>query len=66
MSNVSGFGTSISSKTTSIRARKLRSKEELEGRSESLKAYAIALDVMGRRADFDPSTDSIVRVEVAR
>lgn len=40
--------------------------EELEGRGESLKAYAIALDALGRSTDFDPSTDSIVRVEVAR
>ena len=41
-------------------------REELEGRGETLKAYAIALDVLGRGADFDPATDSIVRVEVAR
>ncbi|MEM9435155.1 MAG: tetratricopeptide repeat protein [Pseudomonadota bacterium] len=41
-------------------------REELEGRGESLKAYAIALDVLGRSEDFDPATDSIVRVEVAR
>ncbi|MEL7381916.1 MAG: hypothetical protein AAFY73_15325, partial [Pseudomonadota bacterium] len=41
-------------------------REELEGRGESLKAYAIALDVLGRGDDFDPATDSIVRVEVAR
>lgn len=40
--------------------------EELEGRGENLKAYAIALDVLGRSEDFDPATDSIVRVEVAR
>lgn len=41
-------------------------REEIEGRGENLKAYAIALDVLGRGADFDPTTDSIVRVEVAR
>ena len=41
-------------------------REELEGRGENLKAYAIALDVLGRNEDFDPATDSIVRVEVAR
>lgn len=40
--------------------------EELQGRGENVKAYAIALDVLGRGADFDPATDSIVRVEVAR
>lgn len=31
-----------------------------------VKAYAIALDVLGRGADFDPGTDSIVRVELGR
>ncbi|MEM1074593.1 MAG: hypothetical protein AAF665_12035 [Pseudomonadota bacterium] len=41
-------------------------REELEGRGDHLKAYAIALDVLGRGPDFDPTTDSIVRVEVAR
>lgn len=41
-------------------------REELEGRGENVKAYAIALDVLGRGEDFDPATDSIVRVEVAR
>lgn len=40
--------------------------EELAGRGEKLKAYAIALDVLERGEDFDPTTDSIVRVEVAR
>lgn len=41
-------------------------REELQGRGENLKAYAIALDVLGRNENFDPTTDSIVRVEVAR
>ena len=41
-------------------------REELEGQGENLKAYAIALDVLGRNEDFDPATDSIVRVEIAR
>ncbi len=40
--------------------------EELEGRGERLKAYSIATDVFGRGDDFDPGTDSIVRVEVHR
>jgi len=40
--------------------------EELQGRGANIKAYAIALDVLGRSADFDPTSDSIVRVEVAR
>jgi len=41
-------------------------REELEGRGQNLKAYAIAIDVLGRTEDFDPATDSIVRVEIAR
>ena len=40
--------------------------EELEGRGARLKAYSIATDVFGRGEDFDPGTDSIVRVEVHR
>ncbi|GAB4361178.1 MAG: hypothetical protein Kow00114_15470 [Kiloniellaceae bacterium] len=40
--------------------------EELEGRGDRLKAYSIATDVFGRGDDFDPNTDSIVRVEVHR
>ncbi len=41
-------------------------KEEIEGRGDHLKAYAIGIDVLDRGSDFDPSTDSIVRVEVGR
>jgi hypothetical protein len=33
---------------------------------EPVKAYAIAVDVLGRGADFDPAQDSIVRVEIGR
>jgi adenylate cyclase len=40
--------------------------EELEGRGDRLKAVSIAYDVLGRSADFDPQTDSIVRVEMGR
>lgn len=40
--------------------------EEIEGRGGLLKAYAIATQVLGRGADFDAQTDSIVRVEVGR
>lgn len=40
--------------------------EELEGRGDRLKAFSIATDVLGRSADFDPKTDSIVRVEMGR
>jgi adenylate cyclase len=40
--------------------------EEMAGRGERLKAYAIATQVLGRNADFDAAQDSIVRVEIAR
>lgn len=39
---------------------------ELAGDGENVKAYSIAIDVLGRDEDFDPSTDSIVRVEFNR
>src|SRR6201993_2463026 len=40
--------------------------EEIEGRGDRLKAVSIATEVLGRSADFDPQTDSIVRVEMGR
>jgi len=40
--------------------------EELEGRGDRLKGYSIALDVFNRGTDFDPSIDSVVRVEMLR
>lgn len=40
--------------------------EELAGRGDRLKAFAIATEVFGRGNTFDPSQDSIVRVEMAR
>ncbi len=40
--------------------------EELEGRGPQIKAFSIAIDVLGRDASFDPNTDSIVRSEVGR
>ena len=40
--------------------------EEIEGRGDRIKAFSIATDVFGRAADFDPQTDSIVRVEMGR
>ena len=36
------------------------------GRGNSLNQTAIAVDVLGRDSDFDPQTDSIVRVEIGR
>jgi len=40
--------------------------EELAGRGEALKAYSIGVDVLDRPADFDPNSDSVVRVEANR
>lgn len=38
----------------------------LRGDAASLKAYSIAVDVLGRGEDFDPQTDPIVRVQARR
>ncbi len=38
----------------------------LAGRARELRAYAIAVDVFDRPADFDPQSDSLVRVEAGR
>ena len=40
--------------------------ETLAGRESLIKAYTIATTVFGRQADFDPSQDSIVRIEAGR
>lgn len=40
--------------------------ETLAGRAESIKAYGIATEALGRRGDFDPGTDSIVRSQMYR
>lgn len=39
---------------------------ELTGEAERLNQHSIAFDVLGRDENFDPSTDSIVRVEAGR
>lgn len=38
----------------------------IAGEASRLNQYSIAIDVMGRDAEFDPSTDSSVRVEAGR
>src|SRR5580704_7777440 len=38
----------------------------LAGNGSKLKAYTIAVEALGRGADFDPQTDPIVRVEAVR
>ncbi len=40
--------------------------EELAGRGERIKAFAIATEVLGRGPDFDPQLDSIARTEMTR
>ena len=40
--------------------------ETLAGRGPEIKAYNIALEVFRRPADFDPQTDSVVRVEATK
>lgn len=40
--------------------------ETLAGRGDQISGYTIALDVLGRRASFDPSQDPIVRSEARR
>ncbi|MBY5786698.1 hypothetical protein HFN62_23595 [Rhizobium leguminosarum] len=37
-----------------------------EGRSDTVKAYSVAIDVFNRPASFDPSSDPIVRIEATR
>ncbi len=41
-------------------------RQTLEGQGQSLKAYTIATEVLGRSANFDPQNDPIVRVEATR
>jgi Malectin domain len=38
--------------------------EYFEGRADQIKEYTIALEALGRRPEFDPQTDTIVRVTV--
>src|SRR6476469_723973 len=38
----------------------------LEGREDSIKAYTVATEVLGRPESFDPQVDPIVRVEATR
>ncbi len=40
--------------------------KELAGEADRLKGYSIAMDVFGKNADFDSSTDAVVRVQARR
>ena len=37
-----------------------------EGKEREIKEYVLAVEVLGRPGDFDPTTNSIVRVELHR
>lgn len=39
---------------------------EQQGEANRLKGFAIAMDVFGKDADFDPATDAVVRVQASR
>lgn len=41
-------------------------RQTVDGDEQSIKAYAIAVDVFGRSVDFDPQADPIVRVQARR
>lgn len=47
-----------------IRVLKYLCDEHFQGRADRLKEYSIAVEALGRRVDFDPQTDTIVRVTV--
>lgn len=40
--------------------------QQFAGWAEGVKAYSIAVDVLGRQSNFDPSLDPIVRIELSR
>jgi tetratricopeptide (TPR) repeat protein len=42
------------------------SEETLAGRGDSLKAYSVAVEGLGKSSDFDPDADSYPRVQVGR
>lgn len=58
------FDGPIDPKTHAGRILRHLAEAHFSGRTEALKEYAIAVDVLGRPASFDPKLDSIVRVEV--
>src|SRR5689334_14155771 len=41
-------------------------RQYLEGKSTELKEYVIGVEVLGRKPDFDPRVDTIVRAEAKR
>jgi hypothetical protein len=47
-----------------IRVLKYICEEYFQGRADQIKEYSIAIEALGRRPEFDPQTDTIVRVTV--
>jgi hypothetical protein len=47
-----------------IRVLKYICEEHFQGRTDQIKEYSIAIEALGRRSEFDPQTDTIVRVTV--
>ena len=56
----------ISRNVNSVRFLRYVVQEALEGRGERLKAFSIATQALGRSDDFNPQSDSIVRVQAVR
>ena len=47
-----------------VRILKYICEEHFQGRTDQIKEYSIAIEALGRRPEFDPQTDTIVRVTV--
>ena len=47
-----------------VRVLKYICEEHFQGRADQIKEYSIAIEALGRRPEFDPQTDTIVRVTV--
>ena len=47
-----------------VRVLKYICREHFEGRADQIREYTIAVEALGRRPDFDPQTDTIVRVTI--
>ena len=54
----------LAAQATSTRVLKYICEERFAGRAHQIKEYTIATEALGRRADFDPNSDTIVRVTV--
>ncbi len=55
---------SLARKPNQARLFRFLARRLLEGTNEPVKEYVLGVEALGRPADFDPKTDSIVRVEI--